>query len=65
MIEGISIVVIILVLLVLVTLYKGIVVVPQGYNYTVERFGKYIRTLSPGFHIIIPWLDRISTTGPT
>ena len=60
MIEGISIVVIVLVLLVLVTLYKGIVVVPQGFNYTVERFGKYIRTLSPGFHIIIPWFDRIS-----
>ncbi len=60
MIEGISIVVVVLVLLVLVTLYKGIVVVPQGYNYTVERFGKYIRTLSPGFHIIIPWFDRIS-----
>ncbi len=60
MIEGISVVVIVLVLLVLVTLYKGIVVVPQGYNYTVERFGKYIRTLQPGFHIIIPWFDRIS-----
>ncbi len=60
MIEGISVVVLVLVLLVLVTLYKGIVVVPQGYNYTVERFGKYIRTLPPGFHIIIPWFDRIS-----
>ena len=60
MIEGISIVVVVLLLLVLVTLYKGIVVVPQGYNYTVERFGKYIRTLQPGFHVIIPWFDRIS-----
>jgi regulator of protease activity HflC (stomatin/prohibitin superfamily) len=60
MIEGISIVVIALLLLVLVTLYKGIVVVPQGYNYTVERFGKYIKTLQPGFHVIIPWFDRIS-----
>ena len=60
MIEGISIVVIVLLVLVLVTLYKGIVVVPQGYNYTVERFGKYIRTLEPGFHVIIPWFDRVS-----
>ncbi len=60
MIQGISIVVVVLLLLVLVTLYKGIVVVPQGYNYTVERFGKYIRTLQPGFHVIIPWFDRIS-----
>lgn len=33
--------------------------VPQGYQYTVERFGRYIRTLSPGFHLIIPIVDRI------
>ncbi len=59
-IQGASIVVIILLLLVLITLYKGIVVVPQGYNYTVERFGKYMKTLEPGFHVIIPWFDRIS-----
>ncbi len=60
MIEGISIVVVVFVLLVLVTLFMGIVVVPQGYNYTVERFGKYVKTLFPGFHIIIPWIDRVS-----
>ncbi len=59
-IQGISIVVVVLVLLVLVTLYKGIVVTPQGYNYTIERFGKYIKSLEPGFHIIIPYFDRVS-----
>ena len=59
-IQGASIVIIILLLLVLITLYKGIVIVPQGYNYTVERFGKYLKTLQPGFHVIIPWFDRIS-----
>ncbi len=60
MLQGISIVVLVLVALVLLTLYKGIVIVPQGYNYTIERFGKYITTLQPGFHIIIPFFDRIS-----
>ena len=58
--EGFSIFALILVLLVLATLYMGIVIVPQGHHYTVERFGKYIKTLHPGFHIIIPWFDRIS-----
>jgi len=33
--------------------------VPQGMNYTVERFGKYMRTLSPGLHIIVPVFDQI------
>ncbi len=60
MLQGISIVVLVLVALVLLTLYKGIVIVPQGYNYTIERFGKYIKTLLPGFHIIIPFFDRVS-----
>jgi hypothetical protein len=33
--------------------------VPQGREYTVERFGRYTRTLNPGFHLIAPFLDRI------
>ena len=33
--------------------------VPQGMEYTVERFGRYTRTLRPGFHIIVPVIDRI------
>ena len=60
MLQGVSIVVVVLVLLVLVTLYKGIVIVPQGYNYTIERFGKFMTALQPGFHIIIPYFDRVS-----
>ncbi len=32
---------------------------PQGYNYTVERFGKYRKTLTPGLNFIIPFIDRI------
>ena len=34
-------------------------IVPQGYNYTIERFGRYTRTLRPGLTLIIPFIDRI------
>lgn len=42
-----------------VTLYKGARIVPQGYEFTVERFGRYRATLSPGLGIIIPYIDDI------
>jgi len=35
--------------------------VPQGYNYTVERFGKYVRTLRPGLNFIVPIVDGIGS----
>jgi regulator of protease activity HflC (stomatin/prohibitin superfamily) len=33
--------------------------VPQGYNYTVERFGRYVRTLRPGLNFLVPVIDGI------
>jgi regulator of protease activity HflC (stomatin/prohibitin superfamily) len=48
-----------LIVLVLLVLFMGIKTVPQGYNYTVERFGRYTRTLAPGLNIIVPFFDRI------
>jgi len=48
-----------LVALGLILVFLGIKVVPQGYEFTVERFGRYTRTLSPGLHLIIPLVDRI------
>ena len=56
---GFDIFAIALVLLVVLTLFAGIKTVSHGYNWTVERFGKYTRTLSPGLNIIIPYFDRI------
>ncbi len=41
------------------TLWRSVQSVPQGYNYTVERFGKYIRTLPSGFDFIVPFIDAI------
>jgi regulator of protease activity HflC (stomatin/prohibitin superfamily) len=40
-------------------LARAIRMVPQGYNYTVERFGRYVRTLNPGLGVIVPFIDRI------
>ncbi|MFK8068056.1 MAG: SPFH domain-containing protein [Gammaproteobacteria bacterium] len=42
-------------------IFQGIQKVPQGYEYTVERFGKYTRTLRPGLHFMIPFMDRIGS----
>ncbi|SDE70682.1 SPFH domain-containing protein [Desulfuromonas thiophila] len=52
--------VIILAVLVVVVLLKTAVIVPQKYEYIVERLGKYSRTLGAGFHILIPFLDRVA-----
>ncbi len=38
---------------------QGIRFVPQGYAWTVERFGRYIQTLDPGLNFIVPFVDRI------
>ncbi len=47
------------VVLMLVFVLLGVKVVSQGWEYTVERFGQYTRTLSPGLHVIVPFVDRI------
>ncbi|MGH1409675.1 MAG: SPFH domain-containing protein [Aeromonas sp.] len=49
----------IFVFLVIATLSAGIKIVPQGYNWTVERFGRYTRTLTPGLNLLIPYVDRV------
>jgi regulator of protease activity HflC (stomatin/prohibitin superfamily) len=46
-------------LFVIVTLMAGIRQVPQGYNYTVERFRKYTRTLTPGLGLVFPYIETI------
>lgn len=54
-----EIVLILIVLLVVFVVYSTIKTVPQGFEYTVERFGRYTHTLSPGFHMIAPFIDRV------
>jgi len=48
-----------IVLLFFVFVFSAVVTVGQGFEYTVERFGRYTKTLPPGFHIIVPFIDRI------
>jgi len=56
---GFDIIVPVLVVFALFLLFAGIKTVPQGYNYTIERFGRYTKTMTPGLNIIIPFIDRV------
>jgi regulator of protease activity HflC (stomatin/prohibitin superfamily) len=56
---GFDIFVLGLVALVVLTLFAGVKTVPQGFNWTVERFGKYTGTLRAGLSFIWPFIDRI------
>ncbi len=42
-----------------VVVRKAVIIVRQGYEYTIERFGKYRGTFTPGFHLIMPFVNRI------
>lgn len=57
--DGLSITLIGIGILLILVLFAGAKTVPQGYNYTVERFGKYTRTLKPGLNLIVPFIDTI------
>jgi regulator of protease activity HflC (stomatin/prohibitin superfamily) len=56
---GFDVFAIVIVALAILTLFAGVKTVPQGYNWTVERFGRYTRTLPPGLNLIVPFFDRI------
>ncbi len=56
---GFSVFAVVLVVLAIIVLKKGIVIVPQGFEYTVERFGEYYKLCRPGFNLIIPMIDKI------
>jgi regulator of protease activity HflC (stomatin/prohibitin superfamily) len=56
---GFDIVIIALLVLVVALIFLGVKQVPQGYNFTVERFGRYTKTLRPGLNLIVPFFDQI------
>src|SRR5215218_6825968 len=56
---GFDVFAIAIVALAILTLFAGVKTVPQGYNWTVERFGRYTRTLTPGLNLIWPYFDRV------
>ena len=51
--------VLVIVLLAVMLVVMGVKTIPQGMEYTVERFGRYTKTLRPGLNIITPFVDRI------
>jgi len=57
--SGFSVFSIVVLILAILTLFAGVKTVSQGYNWTVERFGRYTRTLHPGLNLIVPFFDRI------
>jgi regulator of protease activity HflC (stomatin/prohibitin superfamily) len=50
---------IIIVIAVIIIMAKALVTVPQGYEYTLEKFGRYKRTMEPGLHFIMPFFERV------
>lgn len=59
MLDGFTLAALIFVVFVVVILYSTIKTVPQGYNWTIERFGRYTRTLMPGLNLVLPFIDRV------
>ncbi|WP_434352948.1 SPFH domain-containing protein [Psychrobacter sp. HD31] len=55
-----SFILLVLVALVVVTIFKGVRIVPQGYKWIVQRLGKYQKTLEPGLNIVIPYIDDVA-----
>jgi regulator of protease activity HflC (stomatin/prohibitin superfamily) len=49
----------IIVVLAVTVVRKAVIIVRQGYEYTIERFGRYANTFNPGFHFIIPFVNRV------
>ena len=58
-VSGFVIFLLVLVVIVLAVIFRGVRTVPQGFEWTVERFGRYRVTLSPGLRLINPFIDRV------
>ncbi|HRN84102.1 MAG TPA: SPFH domain-containing protein [Hyphomicrobium sp.] len=59
MFNGFEVFGILLIVLAAAVLWSTVKIIPQGFNYTVESFGRYTRTLTPGLHFLVPVMERI------
>ena len=57
--SGFSTFALVILALAVVTVIMGVKIVSQGYEWTVERFGRYRKTLRPGLNLIVPYIDRV------
>ncbi|MEG3640243.1 SPFH domain-containing protein [Magnetococcus sp. PR-3] len=60
MIDGFALFSLILLAVIILLIFMGVKTVPQGNQYTVERFGKFTKTLRPGLNLIIPFIDMVT-----
>ncbi len=58
--EGITVILLILALFIIIAIFRTARIVPTQWVYVVERLGKYSKSLEAGFHILIPFLDRVA-----
>lgn len=49
----------IVIVVALIVVFAGVKIVPQGFQWTVERFGRYTKTLMPGLNLVVPFMDRV------
>jgi regulator of protease activity HflC (stomatin/prohibitin superfamily) len=59
--SGIEVFGLFLIILAAFALWSTVKVVPQGFHWTIENFGRYTRTLTPGLHILIPVMERVGS----
>lgn len=59
MLDQLPLLPLIIAIFVLFIVYSGVVSVRQGFEYTIERFGKFTRSLKPGLHFVVPFVDRV------
>ena len=59
MISIVGVFAIVIVVVAVLLVFMGVKSVPQGREWTVERFGRYTKTLTPGLNLIVPFIDRI------
>jgi regulator of protease activity HflC (stomatin/prohibitin superfamily) len=57
--DSVLISVFVFLILIVLFIYSGVKTVPQGSNWTVERFGRYTKTLQPGLNLIVPFVDKV------
>jgi len=50
---------IVVAIVLVITVAASVVVVPQGSNFTVERLGRYVRTMRPGLRVVVPFVEKI------
>ena len=55
----ISVLPVVVVIAIIIIAAKAWLTVPQGFQYTLERFGRYKKTMEPGFHFITPFFERV------